>query len=82
MDVFGPIRKSDGNRIITGRTDQQLIGDNLIYVEANLYLMDADGSNERKVEFQIEQFDTDLVLDIGTIELVTTPAVILLPVGN
>ena len=42
---------SDGKKIIVRRTDREIISKNTIYIEANLYLMDADGSNETKLIF-------------------------------
>ncbi len=41
----------DGQKIITSRWDQKMVGDNTVHVESNIYLMNADGSNEQKIEF-------------------------------
>jgi hypothetical protein len=41
----------DGKSILAGRTDARLIPPDVIYDESYIYLMNADGSNERKIEF-------------------------------
>jgi hypothetical protein len=46
-----PALSPDNNTIILGRQDKKKIDDHTMYQETNLYLMNADGSNERKIEF-------------------------------
>jgi Tol biopolymer transport system component len=46
-----PAVSADGSQIIVVRTDSRKVNDHTMYTESHLYIMNADGSNERKVEF-------------------------------
>ncbi|TND10148.1 MAG: hypothetical protein FD123_396 [Bacteroidetes bacterium] len=46
IDISG-----DGSKIIASRWDQKLIGDNTIFSESNIYIMNADGTGEVKIHF-------------------------------
>lgn len=46
-----PTTSGDGKKILVERQDEKKVDDYTIYRETNLYLMNSDGSNERKIEF-------------------------------
>jgi Tol biopolymer transport system component len=48
---FRPALSADNSTMIVERQDKKKVDDYTIYQETNLYIMNADGSNERKLEF-------------------------------